>query len=262
MHARVLPNGDIEVGVHIADVTYFVSHNSPLDQEAKVRGTTFYLVDRRFDMLPTLLSSDLCSLHGNMDRLTVSTIWTFSRDLKVVKDFWFGRTVIHNCQAMTYEQAHNILHDLPPDNPSKDPPPPLTAGYPVHRNNIKILKEELIVLTKLARQLRKDREDIGGAVDLSSGDQGNELKFSFDENGNPVQILPKKQLEIHHTIAELMVCRFVFCFSMCSQYVSMCNSNCFRSWQIPGSPELFVKGFPAAPCSESTKMLRRVVLRT
>lgn len=53
----VLPNGDIEVGVHIADVTYFVPHNSALDKEAQVRGTTFYLVDRRFDMLPSLLSS-------------------------------------------------------------------------------------------------------------------------------------------------------------------------------------------------------------
>jgi exoribonuclease R len=54
---KVLPNGDIEIGVHIADVTYFVPHNSPLDVEAQVRGTTFYLVDRRFDMLPSLLSS-------------------------------------------------------------------------------------------------------------------------------------------------------------------------------------------------------------
>jgi exoribonuclease R len=53
----VLPNGDIEIGVHIADVTYFVRHNSPLDLEARIRGTTFYLVDRRFDMLPALLSS-------------------------------------------------------------------------------------------------------------------------------------------------------------------------------------------------------------
>jgi len=55
----VLPNGDIEVGVHIADVTFFVAHNSPLDKEAQKRGTTFYLVDRRFDMLPSLLSSGM-----------------------------------------------------------------------------------------------------------------------------------------------------------------------------------------------------------
>jgi hypothetical protein len=100
-HARVLPNGDIEVGVHIADVTYFLPHDSPLDKEAQRRATTFYLVDRRFDMLPSLLSGNLCSLHGNTERLAVSTIWTMSSDFKVVKGFWYGRTVIRNCQAMT-----------------------------------------------------------------------------------------------------------------------------------------------------------------
>jgi DIS3-like exonuclease 1 len=205
MHAKMLPNGDIEVGVHIADVTYFVPHNSSLDKEAQVRGTTFYLVDRRFDMLPSLLSSDLCSLHGNTDRLAVSVIWTMSSDLKVVKSCWYGRTVIHNCQAMTYEQAHNILHDKPPDDPSKPPPPPLTAGAPVDPSQIQSLKTDLVILQRLARKLRKDREEIGGAVDLSSGDLGTELKFVLDENGNPIKITPKKEMEIHHTIAEMMI---------------------------------------------------------
>jgi len=85
------------VGVHIADVTAFVEHNSQLDKEAQFRGTTFYLVDRRFDMLPSLLSSDLCSLHGGVDRLAVSVIWILSSDLSEVKSTWYGRTVIHNC---------------------------------------------------------------------------------------------------------------------------------------------------------------------
>jgi exoribonuclease R len=204
MHVLVLPNGDIEVGVHIADVTYFVQQNSALDQEAQIRATTFYLVDRRFDMLPTLLSSDLCSLHGNVDRLAVSTIWTFSSNLQEIKSFWYGRSVIHNIQAMTYEQAHNILHDLPPDD-TATVVPPLTAGYPVNRDHIQSLKQDLTVLTKLARILKRDREDLGGAVDLSSGDQGNELKFTLDAQGNPIRVMPKKQMEIHHTIAELMV---------------------------------------------------------
>lgn len=102
MHAHVLPSGDVEVGVHIADVSYFVRHNSPLDLEAQARGTTFYLVDRRFDMLPPLLSSNLCSLHGQKDRLAVSVIWTMSPDLKRVKSTWFGRTVIHNCAGRCY----------------------------------------------------------------------------------------------------------------------------------------------------------------
>lgn len=87
--------------MHIADVTHFVEHNSALDLEAQVRGTTFYLVDRRFDMLPSILSSDLCSLHGGVDRLAVSVIWVLSPDMSEVKSTWFGRTVIHNCAGKT-----------------------------------------------------------------------------------------------------------------------------------------------------------------
>jgi VacB/RNase II family 3'-5' exoribonuclease len=205
MHVRRLSNGDVEVGVHIADVAYFVPHNSALDKEAQTRATTFYLVDRRFDMLPTLLSSDLCSLHGNMDRLAVSVIWTMSPHFDQIKSTWFGRTVIHNCQAMTYEQAHNILHDLPPDDPRQPQPPPLTAGYRVKKDSIAALKKDLSMLTDLTRKLRRKREEIGGAVDLSSGDLGNELKFALDASGNPIKVSAKKDLEIHHTIAELMI---------------------------------------------------------
>ncbi len=204
MHAKVLETGDIEVGVHIADVTQFVKLHSALDIEASKRGTTFYLVDRRFDMLPPLLSSNLCSLHGNTDRYAVSVIWTLSPDLEQVKSTWYGRTVIHNVQAMTYEQAHNILHDKEPDNPNKFPPP-LTAGAPVDRSLIKDLKNDLTILTVLARKLRHRRETVGGAVDLSSGDRGSELKFVLDSDGRPTNVTPKKELEIHHTIAELMI---------------------------------------------------------
>lgn len=106
---------------------------------------------------------------------------------------------------MTYEQAHNIIHDKAPDDPSKPPPPPLTAGSPVDPSRIAPLKEDLSILQRLTRKLRKNRETIGGAVDLSSGDLGTELKFSLDENGNPTKVMPKKELEIHHTIAEMMI---------------------------------------------------------
>jgi len=204
MHARYLENGDIEIGVHIADVTHFVPLDSPLDREARIRGTTFYLVDRRFDMLPSLLSSNLCSLHGQTDRLAVSVIWTLSNDLETIKSTWYGRTVIHNIAAMTYEQAANILDGKKPEKDGEAPPPPLTAGAPVDPKLIAHLKNDLGLLTKLARKRRKQREDIGGAVDLSSGDLGGELKFSLVD-GKPVAVKPKQDLEIHHTIAELMI---------------------------------------------------------
>lgn len=106
---------------------------------------------------------------------------------------------------MTYEQAHNIIHDKPPDDGKKKNTPPLTAGAPVDPSSIGALKNDLEILSRLARKLRKDREEIGGAVDLSSGDQGSELKFTLDENNNPTQVAPKKQLEIHQTIAEMMI---------------------------------------------------------
>ena len=106
---------------------------------------------------------------------------------------------------MTYEQAHNILREQPPDDLSKPPPPPLTAGAPVDTSQIGSLKQDLCILQRLARKLRKDREELGGAVDLSSGDLGTELKFALDDNGNPIKVTPKKELEIHHTIAEMMI---------------------------------------------------------
>jgi exoribonuclease R len=106
---------------------------------------------------------------------------------------------------MTYDQAHNILHGNPPEDAKYVTPPSLTAGSRVNPSHIDDLKHDLTILTNLARKLRKDREEIGGAVDLSSGDQGSELKFTLDKNNNPVKVTPKKQQEIHSTIAELMI---------------------------------------------------------
>jgi hypothetical protein len=202
---KVLSNGDIEIGVHIADVTHFLHQGSPLDREAAHRSTTFYLVDRRFDMLPAILSSDLCSLHGKVDRLAVSVVWTFSPDLDQVKSTWYGRSIIHNVAAMTYEQAHNILQDISPEEGYKRICPPLTAGAPVEKNLIAKLKRDLSILTKLGRKLKLRREIEGGAVELSSGDRGSELKFILDEHGKPLKVTPKKEKEIHNTIAELMI---------------------------------------------------------
>lgn len=105
---------------------------------------------------------------------------------------------------MTYDQADNILHDRPPDELEKPLPPRLTAGSPVDLKIIKSLKQDLTILTRLARKLRKDREEIGGAVDLTSGESGSELKFTL-ESGKPTKVLPKQDKEIHHTIAELMI---------------------------------------------------------
>lgn len=105
---------------------------------------------------------------------------------------------------MTYDQADNILHDRPPEEPGKPHPPPLTAGSPVDLNLVASLKRDLTMLTRLARKRRKDREEIGNAVDLSGDESGGELKFTL-ESGKPTKVAPKQDKEIHHTIAEMMI---------------------------------------------------------
>jgi DIS3-like exonuclease 1 len=105
---------------------------------------------------------------------------------------------------MTYDQADRILMGLPPEEPSTPSPPPLTAGSPVAPGLTSVIRDDLSILTQLARLRRKLREEVGGAVDLSSGDLGNELKFTL-VNNQPVKVVPKADKEIHNTIAELMI---------------------------------------------------------
>jgi DIS3-like exonuclease 1 len=106
------------VGVHIADVSHFVREGGALDQEAQERGTTVYLIDQRVDMLPPLLSENLCSLHAGVDRLAMSVIWTLDEHLEVLET-WYGRTVIHSRHKLHYAQAQAILdgaaHAAPED---------------------------------------------------------------------------------------------------------------------------------------------------
>jgi len=105
---------------------------------------------------------------------------------------------------MTYDQAEKILRGDEPDDRMLPPPLPRTAGHPINRSLIPYLRQDLEALTLLARKLRKERAS-GGGIDLSSGDRDSELKFVLDENGIPCKVVAKKELEIHHTIAELMI---------------------------------------------------------
>ena len=102
LHCRTLPNGNIEVGVHIADVTHFLKPESQLDDEALERGTTVYLVDRRIEMLPGLLTADLCSLRSDVDRLAFSTTWELDPETLEVVDTAFHRSIIKSCKSFTY----------------------------------------------------------------------------------------------------------------------------------------------------------------
>eukprot|EP01083_Nonionella_stella_P197511 726090_1 len=120
LSARELPNGNVELGVHIADVTYFVKPSSDIDNEARHRATTVYLADRRIDMIPPRLSGGECSLHEQVDRLTLSVFWEVSVRKKVkVLRHWFARTVIRSRAALSYGEANCLLSGRMTTGPSQ-----------------------------------------------------------------------------------------------------------------------------------------------
>lgn len=113
LHVTDLGNGQIEIGVHIADVSFFVSPEVAIDLEAQRRCTTVYLVDRTIPMLPRPLCEIACSLNENVERLAFSCVWRMNRDGSVVKgqDVWYGRTVIKSCARLDYSTAQNIIEN-------------------------------------------------------------------------------------------------------------------------------------------------------
>jgi len=214
--------GVIEVAISIADVCAFVPHLSALDTEARNRGTTVYLVDQRIDMLPSLISSDIASLHGNKDRYAFTVkitakvyhsngaIVTEDKDpmklddsndilFELDDDVWVGRTAIRSVAAMTYEQGHNLIFNK---NPNIYPNvPPGQAGGFIPGSLHQVLRKDLRLLTVFSRFLKKRRQ-VNGSFDLHSSA---ELKYQTDLEGNPIAIKQKEDLEIHDTIAELMI---------------------------------------------------------
>ncbi|KAI9862526.1 MAG: exosome catalytic subunit dis3 [Trichoglossum hirsutum] len=179
LHARLLPNGNFEVGVHIADVTHFVKPNNAMDSEASGRGTTVYLVDKRIDMLPMLLGTDLCSLKPYVERFAFSTIWEMTPDADVV-DTVFTKSVIRSREAFSYEQAQRRVDDAS----QRDP---LTVG--------------VRTLLMLSKKLRKKRMD-AGALNLASP----EVKVQIEnETSDPVDVEVKRQLDTNSLVEEFML---------------------------------------------------------
>lgn len=110
LHCRPLPNGNYEVGVHIADVSHFIRPGTALDLEAASRATTVYLVNNRIDMVPELLSSNLCSLRGGEERFAFSCIWEMDKNANIVATR-FHKSIIRSRRAMTYEEAQLTIDD-------------------------------------------------------------------------------------------------------------------------------------------------------
>jgi len=111
LHCRTLPNGNLEVGVHIADVTHFVKAGSELDREAARRCTTVYLVGQRTDMLPKLLTETLCSLVCKVEKLAFSVLWEFDPKTMAILNIKYGKSIIYSQASLTYYQAQDMIDD-------------------------------------------------------------------------------------------------------------------------------------------------------
>ena len=183
-----LGNNTFEIGVHIADVSYFVTPNTPLDHESEKRGLSVYLVDRTIPMLPEILSNDLCSLNANEDKFTFSAVFKMDNQGKVL-DEWFGRTVIHSDKRFTYEEANDVI-----------------IGKQTGPHKIELLK-----LNEIAKKLQK-ANSINGAVNFEK----DEVKFELDSAGKPLRVYKKSRLDTHKLVEEFMllanraVAKFIF----------------------------------------------------
>jgi ribonuclease R len=173
---RRLPNGNVEVGVHIADVTHYVKPKSVLDEEAFDRGTSVYLVDRVVPMLPERLSNGVCSLRPNEDKLCFSAVFELDSNA-IVLNQWFGRTIIHSDRRFAYEEAQKVIETGEGD-----------------------LRDEILELNRLAQIMRKSRLDSGAiAFDRE------EVKFEIDKDGKPLRVFYKVSKEANMLIEEFML---------------------------------------------------------
>ena len=176
LSVRTLEGGTIEVGVHIADVSFFVKPGNALDTEARERATSVYLVDRTIPMLPHILSTDLCSLNPDQDRLAVSAVFTLDKDANIVNE-WFGETVIHSDRRYTYEDAQKTLDEGQGD-----------------------LHAELSTLLDLSKKIRA-RRAAKGAIEFDTA----EVKVELDETGKPIAIRLKERKATNLLIEDFML---------------------------------------------------------
>lgn len=173
---KVLENGDLEIGVHIADVSHYVQPGSAMDKEALHRSNSVYLVDRVVPMLPEQLSNFACSLRPNEDKYSFSVVFKMDDNGKI-KDVWFGKTVIHSNRRFTYEEAQEIIE-------GKDD----------------ALKTEILTLDKIAKVYRNKRLK-SGALNIES----EEMRFKLDEDKNPIEVVIKTSKDAHKLIEEFML---------------------------------------------------------
>ncbi len=173
---RRLASGNWEIGVHIADVSYYVKPGSIIDKEAEKRGTSIYLVDRTIPMLPEHLCNGVCSLRPDEDKLAFSCIFEMNDNAEVIQSR-ITRTVIRSNRRFAYEDAQAIIETGEGD-----------------------FRDEVLTLNDLAQKLRKRRFE-NGSINFDR----HEVKFEIDENGKPLGVYFKVSKEANKLIEEFML---------------------------------------------------------
>ncbi|QOW11104.1 ribonuclease R [Kaistella flava (ex Peng et al. 2021)] len=171
-----LENGNWEIGVHIADVSHYVTPGTIIDAEAYKRATSVYLVDRVVPMLPEVLSNDVCSLRPNEEKYTFSAVFELN-DKAEIQSEWFGRTIIYSDRKFAYEEAQERIETQEGD-----------------------LVEEILTLDRLAKIMRKARIE-NGAITFDRS----EVRFNLDENSQPIGVYFKVSKDSNHLIEEFML---------------------------------------------------------
>ncbi len=205
---RTLPDGNYEVGVHIADVSFFVRPGTAINTEAVERATSVYLVDRTIPMLPEVLSNDLCSLRPNEDRLSVSAVFTLDKEANIV-DQWFGETVIHSDKRFTYEEAQGVLD-----------------------KGEGTMHAELATLLALSKKIRTRRQ-AKGAIEFDTP----EVKVELDSEGHPIAIKLKLRQDTNLMIEDFMLLANEAVAKYLSKLTDECGPTCFSLYRIHDEPD-------------------------
>ncbi len=192
LSVRILKDGMTEVGIHIADVSFFVIPGTEIDTEARERSTSVYLVDRTIPMLPEILSNDLCSLRQNEDRLTVSAVFTLDSDGNIHKR-WFGKTIIRSNKRFTYKEAQKSLDS--------------GAG---------IFAKELNSLRTIAKAIRTKRTE-NGAIEFDTA----EVEIKLDDTGKPISINLKNRQDTNLLVEDFML----LANSEVAKYLTECSKK-------------------------------------
>lgn len=174
---RRIDDKTLEIGVHIADVSFYVTPGSALDDEAQLRTTSVYLVDRVIPMLPEVLSNELCSIRQDEDKLAFSTIFTIDESTGKITDQWFGRTIIRSDKRFTYEEAQEIID-----------------------NGNGLFYTELDSLMRLSKIYTAERFQ-KGALSMDA----DEVRFILDDAGVPIRVMVKKRIDTMRMIEEWML---------------------------------------------------------